>query len=309
MNKITLILLLIILTTITTGCSAGGGFLGGSNSPVGPRGDDNIGDGLEVKLSSIDTRNLLQTQSIFFSLTLTNRNFEPIEIRPDNIRLRTIPADSNIEYSTIFSPDSVNSFYDSIFQGRGSIFISENFPFSGEFSLSIDDVHISNRAPFLAQDISVFIDINYEEEFEYDSNMLVNFDRNSIRNSLLQKKGPFTLSSFTVRTSNRGTILQYEIQAQVGSDSQIIFSNIQTRFGQYNLDCSYVRESGQFLDDYVITNTLTQRDSKLNVICEIPQSIVQRYNDDDTNFVFETSMKYEHSFTLQRNFRMPEFFD
>ena len=310
MNKIILILLLLISTTIITGCAGGGGgIFGGGNTPVGPRGDDNIGDGLEVRLSSIDTRNLLQTQSIFFTLTLRNRNFEPIEIKPENIILRTIPADSSIQYSTIFSPDSVDSFYDSIFQGRGSIFISENFPFSRDFSLSIDDIHTSNRAPFLAQDISMFIDISYEEDFEYNSNMLVNFDRNSIRNSLLQKKGPFSLSSFTVRTSNRGTILQYEIQAQVDSDSQIKFNNIQTRFGQYNLDCSYARESGQFVDDFVITNTLTQRDSKLNVICEIPQNIVERYRNDDTSFVFDTSMEYEHSFTLQRTFRMPRYFD
>ena len=311
MKKIILILLFLILTTIITGCTGGaGGIFGGGNTPIGPRGDDNIGDGLEVRIGSIDTRNLLQTQSIFFTINLRNRNFEPIEIGPNNIRIRTIPADSSIQYSTIFSPDSIDSFYDGLFQGRGSLFISQNMPFSREFSLTIDDVHTTNRAPFLSQDISLFIDIDYEENFEYSSNLLINFDRNSIRNSILERKGPFTLSNFEIRTTNRGTIMQYVIQGQVGQDSQVTFNNIQTRFGQFNLDCSYARESGQFVDEFVRTNSLTARDSRLNVICEIPRNIYEQYREDgDTNFVFETSMDYQHSFTIQRTFRMPRYFE
>ncbi|MCH8519920.1 MAG: hypothetical protein LAT82_04155 [Nanoarchaeota archaeon] len=313
MNKSILLFLVFFSLIFLSGCSGGGsmgGIFGGGNTPVGPRGDDNIGDGLEVRVSSLDTRNLLQTQSIFFTLTLRNKNFDPIELNQQNIRVRTIPADSSIQYSTIFSPDSIESFYDGLFQGRGSLFISDSVPYSREFSLTVDDVHTTNRAPFLSQDISLFFDINYEENFEYSSNLLINFDRNSIRNSLLKKKGPFTLSNFEIRTTNRGTIMQYVIQGQVSQDSQITFNNIQTQFGQFNLQCSYARESGQFVDEYQITNSLTAQDSRLNVICDIPQSVYEQYREDgDTNFVFETVMDYEHSFTIQRTFRMPRYFE
>lgn len=310
LNKKALIVCLICSSFLIVGCS--GGVLGGGGStPIGPDEEEDVGDGLQARIQSFDSSDLALTQSIFFKLRLNNANSNPIELQEEDIKIRTIPSDSSNSYGTIFSDESISSLYDSLFSNRGSIFISENFDINQDLSLSIQSPkHTANNAPHLNSHVTMFIDIKYDEEFEYSSNMLINFGSNTLRSDVSVKKGPFDLQSFELRNSQSGTILRFEIQAQLQSLSQVEFRDVRSELGRSTLYCTYTTQDNIRVNanSGSLRNTLTNQNPNLVVICEIPQSVVEQYENDDTQFTFSTTMDYIHDITLQQRFRMPEFF-
>lgn len=309
-NKKLFIFCIICSSIFIIGCS--GGILGGGGStPIGPNDEEDVGDGLQARIQSFDSSDLALTQGIYFTLDLQNSNLDSIELQESNIKIRTIPSDSSNSFGTIFSDESISNLYEDLFSNRGSIFISDYSGVNQDLSLSIQSPkHTSDNAPYLNSNVNMFIDINYDEEFEYSSNMLTNFDSNSIQSSLLTKKGPFDLQTFELRNSQRGTILRFEIIAQLQSLSQVEFRRIETQFGRYTLDCSYTGEDNIRVgtNSGYSKNTLTNQNSKLIVICEIPQEFSEQYGADDTQFTFSTTMDYTHEITLQQSFKMPQFF-
>lgn len=295
---------------IMSGCS--GAILGGGSNPeIGPTQRDDIGNGLRASINSFDSSDLALTQSIYFDLNLENSNLEPIELGEDNIQIRTLPSDSSNQFNTIFSDESIRSFYDSLFSSRGSIFISDYSGLNRGFSLSIHSPkHTSDNAPYLNSDITMFVDIEYSKSFEYSSNMLINFKENLVNSQLLVKKGPFNLHSFELRNSVRETILRFEIEAQLQQLSQVEFREITTQLGNENLECSYSKSNQASISSQNFqSSTLSNQDPKLSVVCTIPKELVESYGSDNTQFTFSTSMDFTHEITLEKRFQMPRYFD
>lgn len=307
MKNILMYIFILTLLLVFSGCT-GGGFFGGGSTPIGPTSDDDIGDGLEVRMSSINTRDLNRIETIYFTLTLRNSNFDPIQLDRNNIRIRTSPSDSSIQHGTIFEPESIEEFYDSLLFERGSIFISQNRDFSQDFAFTIHPDHTRRDSDLLNSRVQVSLEIDYEDEFEYTSSLRVDFQRNTIRSNTLTKRGPFDLRNFEVRSSNRGTVLQFIINAQVGSTSSVRFFSPRTQLGNSQLDCSYVDSDGLNVHENLQNNLLTSSNSQISVVCTIPQNIVSQF-DDETTFTFSTEMDFRHEITVSNSFQMPRLFE
>jgi hypothetical protein len=302
-SRATLIIFLFLFSLLFGGCGA---ILGGSDTPVGPNQNNDIGDGLQVDISNFDSSNLANTRSIFFTLSFENSNIEPIEITRDNIEILTSPSDSSISSGTLFSQESIENLYNDIFIDQNSLFVSNTNPFQRQVSLEIHEKHTSRDSSFLNSPVTFIMQIQYGEEFEYNSNVDINFETNSISSSLLSKKGPFDINSFEIIRATSGTKLEFEITSQLASGSKVQFTPIQITLGSNTLECDYFYPQEEYQTK--TPDVIDSSRSKISVICNIPSSVVERYRYDSTTFTFSAKNDYNHQIVLSERFNMPKSF-
>ncbi|MFP4402325.1 MAG: hypothetical protein ACLFPL_03760 [Candidatus Nanoarchaeia archaeon] len=308
-RRMNIVFLFLLSSIFFVGCASGGIgglFSGGGNTPIGPNEEEDVGDGLQVRIASFNANNLANTQSIFFTLSFENSNLDSIEITRDNIDIITSPSDSTTSSGTLFSQESIDNLYDEIFIDGGSLYVSNSNPFDRQVSLELDEKHTSSNSNYLNSDVTMILNVDYEEEFEYNSNLNVNFQSNSISSSLLSKKGPFDINSFEIIRATSGTKLEFDITSRLSSGSRVDFSPIQITFGSNTLNCDYFYSQDEY--ETQTPDVIDSSRSSISVICDVPSSVVEEYRDDSTTFTFEAQNDYRHQITLSERFTMPSTF-
>ena len=296
--------LILSLALFIAGCSGGSGgslFSGGGSSNVGPSSEDDIGDGVEMRVSSLDSSDILSTRSVFFSIEFRNENVESIELDKNNFRIKVIPGGERV-----FTSESMNEVFDAIFRD-GTAYISKTFNIEQEgLSLTIDDSNEAILRSFLDQDITLFFILEYEEEFEQFVNLNLNFEDNDVNSEeVVKKTGPLTVSSFELKRANTDSFLEFEISGDINAQTKLKLSRLEHTLGDDSLDCTYSQENGAVFDESNVQ--LTSNNKLIKVFCDIPKSTVETYSD-DTTFTFHTSLDYEYAETQSQSFRLPNDF-
>ena len=300
MNNKKLIILIAFFSLMLQGCTSGGIF-NSSKTPIGVNEENDIGNGIEMKISSIDDSNIESTGNIFFNFEMKNKNIDPIQISKNELTIAT-DISTSLESKTIFTSESISEFYNRIFKGEETIYLSELVYIDEEVSLEIDESQRLEFSPNLGQDIILKFKLEFEDKFEYFSNLNINFDKSRINSeNVVKKKGPFELHSFELKSANSEKILSFKIKGFTNSQRQISFSNLDINFGEDNIECKQSFSNGNFID----RPTLGGENNELLIICDIPNSLVQEYLYDDTDFTFNVNLDYSFKEVILEKFSMP----
>ena len=306
--------MLVLCTLLLSGCGSSSGGIGesigglffSSSAKVGPETSDDLGDGVLFSISSIDDSNLQDIGTVSFDLKLESNNIEPVEIFQEKLVLSTIP-ETNLEYNTVFSPESISKFYELLFNGRNSVLLSESWKIDKEFSLEVDESQKQQFAPYLGNEVIMIFDLEFSDSFEYFSNLNLNFKTYDVNSEdLVKKKGPFDVHSFELKSgSNDRKLLFFTIEGITNSGTKIMFSNTKVTLAGYELFCSISSQEDSFTTQEVLTNI----NNELTFICTVASEIADLYTD-DTQFTFSISLDYTQSETISQLFTMPtEFYE
>ena len=227
MVQLKLILFLSLFLILFSGCSSSS-IIGSGSTPIGVDGDEDIGNGVEMKISSISSNSILATGNILFSIDLVNRNSEPIELNRNNLNIEVIPGGVNL-----FNSDSIEEFYNSVFRGD-TVFLSDLISINQDVSLELEDSTQSFQS-YIGQQITVLFLLDYEEDFEQVTNLNINFESNRIsRVSTIKKTGPLEAKGFKLYNSRNGKILEFTINSKMNPQSSADISGIQISLGNSN---------------------------------------------------------------------------
>lgn len=297
MIQLKLISFLSLILILFSGCSSGSIIGGGSSTPVGVDEGEDIGDGVEMKISSISSSSILATGNILFSIELINRNSQPIELNRGNLNIEVIPG--GVE---LFNTDSVEELYNSVFRGD-TIFLSDIISINQDVSLELDDSSELFQS-YIGQQITVLFLLDYEENFEQVTNLNLNFEDSKVsRNSIIKKTGPLEASGFKLYNSRDGKILEFFVDSKMNTQSSADISGIDVSLGNSNLNCRFSFPDEALLDQ----NSITMNDvnSKLNSFCDIPSSFYDSYIG-NTDLQFEITFDYSYEETQSKKFTIPQ---